>query len=140
MIEFGDSDRAEAHCERGQTYCSLHQYADAWAEFNDAVELDPNLVWAIAGRGSANRMLAPYTVALNDFNRLIELIPEVADAFVFRGCAHSGLERYDQARADFHRALVLDPSCDLAKEECANLPKQMGALKPQTMKERAMEA
>ena len=67
MTGLGGFAKAEALAERGETYYSRGQYAEAWAEFNHAVELQPNLGWAIYGRGEASRMLGRYIEALTDF-------------------------------------------------------------------------
>jgi tetratricopeptide (TPR) repeat protein len=123
MTGLGDFAKAEALAERGQTYYSGGQYAEAWAEFNHAVELQPNLGWAIYGRGEASRMLGRYIEALTDFTRAIELIPERADGYASRGETYRMLERYDEARADFNQALKLDPNYDFAIKARDKLPR-----------------
>lgn len=144
----GDFAMAETLGERGQAYLASGQYAAAWAEFNRAVELQPNLAWVVGGRGEANRRLGRFNEALADFERVIQILPEGADGFAMRGDTYRVLERYDEARADFNRALELNPHCALAIEGRGLLPRmtyqaalqlaeQMGALEPQTLAERA---
>ena len=49
---------------------------DALADFNRAIELNPNLAGAISGRGIIFRLMGRYEEALADFNRAIELNPD----------------------------------------------------------------
>ena len=115
-----------------------------------AIQLDPNLVWVNFGRGEANRMLGHYVEALEDLSRVIELVPQAPEGFASRGEVYRMLGHFEEARSDFNRALELDPSNNFAikgrdalprmsYEEAIKLATQMGALKPQTIKEKILE-
>ncbi|MFF8020057.1 tetratricopeptide repeat protein, partial [Streptomyces sp. NPDC007896] len=69
---------------RGQAYRALKRYDEALADFNRAIELDPNVDWIIAQRGWTYRELRRYDEAQADFARAVELDPE--DAWFHCAC------------------------------------------------------
>ena len=63
----------------------LKRYDDALADFNRAIELDPDNAAFIASRGDAYKHTELYDDALADFNRAIELDPDNAAFIASRG-------------------------------------------------------
>jgi tetratricopeptide (TPR) repeat protein len=53
----------------------MERYDQALADYDRAIELDPDLDWVIADRGDTFRAMGRYDEALADFNRAIELDP-----------------------------------------------------------------
>jgi tetratricopeptide (TPR) repeat protein len=70
-----EKQRASILGRRGLTCLLMGEYDQALADFNRAIELDPNYVWAIASRGVVYGQMGKYDQALADFNRAIELDP-----------------------------------------------------------------
>ncbi|WP_184986563.1 tetratricopeptide repeat protein [Sphaerisporangium rubeum] len=106
--------RAIALAQRGwQQYRSENEDA-AVIDFNRAIELDSEYVWAIARRGETYRWMGRHEAALADFNRAIELDPEYAWAIASRGETYQAMGRHEAALADFNRAIELNPTSDWA--------------------------
>ena len=115
LINEGELDQASlilAFEERGIAYRQAGRGDEAIADFNRAIELDPNRTWSIAGHGETCRLMERYDEAIADFNRAIELAPSFAWAIAHRGQTYRAMERYDEALADFNRAIELDPSAN----------------------------
>jgi tetratricopeptide (TPR) repeat protein len=53
----------------------MERYDEALADFNRAIELDPDFGWAFSDRGETFRLMGRYDQALADLNRAIELSP-----------------------------------------------------------------
>ncbi|MGK7907510.1 MAG: tetratricopeptide repeat protein, partial [Synechococcus sp.] len=53
------------------------RYEEALADYNRAIELNPDDAWAIGSRGQAYRAMERYDEALEDFTRALELDPSL---------------------------------------------------------------
>lgn len=101
---------APIYRKRGNTYSSYGNYQQAIADFDRALELDPNYNFAYRSRGWAYYQFKDYQRAFADFNYALELDPNDAHAYYSRGWAYDALKSYQQATADFGRAIELDPN------------------------------
>ncbi|MBC7252278.1 MAG: tetratricopeptide repeat protein, partial [Anaerolineae bacterium] len=88
------NQRALVLARRGETYRLMEKYDEALADLNRAVELRPDLAWAIALRGETYRLMGKYDEALADFNRAIELQPDYARAIAHRGETYRQMGKY----------------------------------------------
>ena len=102
---------------RGRALYWLERDAEALADLDAALKLDPMDKQALSYRGDCYRWLGRHEQALADFNRAIELDRDYALAICKRGEAHALLGRYDEALTDFDRAIELNPSYDWAIAE-----------------------
>jgi tetratricopeptide (TPR) repeat protein len=105
-----DATQAIALAERGEAQRLMRHYDEALADFNQAIDINPKLTWAIAGRGETYRALNRYPDALADFDRAISQSPGLAWAIVDRGIARRQMRRYNDALRDFDTAIELDNS------------------------------
>jgi tetratricopeptide (TPR) repeat protein len=96
--------------KRGNAYGSFKNYQQAFADFERALELDPDYAFAYRSRGWAYYWLKDYQLAFADFNRALELDPIDPYGYHSRGWAYDALKNYRQAIADFDRAVELDPN------------------------------
>ncbi len=101
--------RAEALRCRARAHRNLGRYDEALADFNRAIELNPDRARVIADRGETYQALRRFDEALADFARAIELDPDRDWVIADRGETYRLAGRFDEALADFARALELDP-------------------------------
>jgi tetratricopeptide (TPR) repeat protein len=112
MTEKRPTLRDRIRAVRGQTYLVMGRYDQALADFNRAIEVDPEDAWAIGSRGQTYRLMGRYDEALADLNRAIELDPDQDWVIAERGETYRLVERYDEALADLDRAIELYPGDD----------------------------
>lgn len=75
----------------------------AIADYDRAIDLDPQLVQAYFNRGLAY-------VDKGDLDRAIDLDPQLAQAYLGRGIAYLMTGQYDQALADLSKTIEIDSS------------------------------
>ena len=73
----------------------------ALADFDYALQLNPNLANAYTGRGWCYFYQREFGQALADFDRALQLDPKDGAAYNGRGSTYMGLEKYEQALSDF---------------------------------------
>ena len=76
---------AKAYTNRGVAKLKLGDYRGAIADFDRAIELNPDAAAACYGRGGAKSKLGDYEGAIADYSRAIEIKPDYADAYTNRG-------------------------------------------------------
>jgi len=100
---------AQAEVDRGDELAYTGRYDEALAAYNAALELDPDRLDALAGRGCAE-IHTDVAAAIADLDKVIELDPKSSDGFRCRAEAHRVTGDLDAALADATKALELDPS------------------------------
>ncbi len=98
-------DSADAYHGLAESYRLLGQLelaADAYAQ---ALELDPNCVPALAGRGIMLIDQGDYTTALVDLTKGLELLPDDDECRLGRAECFRALQRYDEALGDYNQVL-----------------------------------
>lgn len=101
---------AVAFLNRGYKEDVLGNFQEALANFNRAIEIDPNYANAYNNRGATQGKLGNHEEAIADFSRAIELDPELAEAYYGRGVELVELGSHGEAIADFNRAIELNPN------------------------------
>jgi tetratricopeptide (TPR) repeat protein len=102
--------KARACIDRGNTYYAWKDYAQARAEYNAAIELDPGLAEAYVYRGNTYYDLGEYIEALANYDQAIQVDPEYAIVYFFRSGTYRKLGRNAEANRDYARAIQLDPN------------------------------
>ncbi len=98
--------RKIAQCKR----CLVREQFDrAFADFNEAITIDPKYADAFYNRGIAYAQTGQYDRALADFNEAIGLDPKNADFFANRGSAYLMKGENERAIADYDEAMRLNP-------------------------------
>lgn len=83
-----------------------NDYRGAILDFDEAIEIDPNIAIAFNNRGGARYSIKDYIGALDDYNKAIELAPDYDPGeYENRADVKMALLDYGGAIADFTRAL-----------------------------------
>jgi tetratricopeptide (TPR) repeat protein len=98
---------------RGNTYHYKSDLDRAIADFDQAIQLQPDFSCAYNNRGNAYADKGDTDHAITDYDRVIQLQPDLAEAYNNRGTAYGQKGDYDRAIADFDQAIQLQP--DLAE-------------------------
>jgi tetratricopeptide (TPR) repeat protein len=104
------ADPAVQHYDRGVNLAKAGQYEQAIAEFDKAIELDPNYTAAYANRGNVYSQIGQHDKAIADCNKAIELDPDDAEVYGNRAAVYSHMGEHDKAIADYNKAIELDPN------------------------------
>jgi hypothetical protein len=113
----GPSAQTQAieHYNKGNALYDEGNYDGAIAEYNKAIELDPNYERAYYNRGLAYYKEELYDLAIADCNKAIELAPNNTKNWTLRGVILCQFDRYEEAMECFNKAIELDPSNETAQ-------------------------
>jgi tetratricopeptide (TPR) repeat protein len=78
-------------------------------DLNEALRLDPNLVYAYLLRGYVRQEAYELEEAMTDFSQCIRLTPFDTQAYEYRAYLAFQLDRYPQAVADYSAIIQIDP-------------------------------
>ncbi len=94
----------------GGAKCTLGQHEAAIADYDWAIQLDPECAEAFVARGHAKYTLGQHEAAIADYDRAVQLDLKCAEAFNCRGDAKYALGQHEAAIADYDRAIELAPT------------------------------
>lgn len=106
--------RATVLTNRGNVYFREGEQELATADFDKAIDLNPDLTIAYYNRGLAAFVIGRYEDAIADSSAAIRLDPTMAAAFYNRGAAYANMRDYPKAIADLTEAIRLRPDWALA--------------------------
>jgi tetratricopeptide (TPR) repeat protein len=109
---------------RGIAYAKKSQYDRAIADFNQAIRLDPDSIFALNNRGAAYARKGQLDDAIADFNEAIRIDASYAITYNNRGIAYAKKGQYDRAIEDFDQAIRFDPK-DASAFKNRDLTKQL---------------
>ena len=84
------------------------------ADYDRAIQFNPNDAEAYLNQGVAKNKLGQYFAAITDFDTAIRIKPDYAEAYYNRGVAKDNLGQHNAANTDYDTAIRLKP--DLAKD------------------------
>jgi tetratricopeptide (TPR) repeat protein len=111
-------DQARITMFRGQAYERKGDPDRAFADYNEALRLDPTDPFAYKDRGKAYHARGDLDRAIADYDQSIKFMLQMgshldswylADAYTFRGSAYNNKGDYDRAIVDFDHAIKVDP-------------------------------
>jgi tetratricopeptide (TPR) repeat protein len=108
MIDVSPST-LEAYRFRGEAYSALKQYAEANADFSQALAIDAFDSAIFILRGNTYAEMEEYTLARGDFNAALRWDPDSSDAFAARGYLSVQSGNHSLALPDINRAIELFP-------------------------------
>ncbi len=95
------------YLDRGNTKYHLRDYQAAIADYNKALEINPQYANAYTNRGSAKDELGDYKGAIVDHTKAIEINPKLTFAYTNRGISKELVENLQGACADWRKASSL---------------------------------
>jgi Tfp pilus assembly protein PilF len=98
-----------AYSNRGIAYKDRGAIAQALADFNTAIALDPKSAFPYVKRGIIYGEQGFYARSINDFTLALAADPWSADAYIGRGLSRERLELLDDALSDYNAAVALRP-------------------------------
>lgn len=106
--KFGKIDLSVAYNNRGIAHGKLRQHDAALADFEMAIEFDPDYADARHNRAVEFARIGDLKKSIEDFNAAIALKPR-ADFYRSRGVVYENLGAFAKAVADYSEAARMDP-------------------------------
>ena len=94
---------------RAVAHSFLKQDNQAIADYDRAIQLNPDYATAYNNRGLSYSNKGDEDRAIADYDRAIQLNPDYATAYNNRGISYKNKGDYDRAIADYDRAIQLNP-------------------------------
>ncbi len=110
--KFKGAELATLHGVRGYKRHEADDTAGAFADYGEALRLNPDIPQVLNARGTLYRDAGDYDNAIADFDKAIAL-REWADPYASRGWVLVQKGENDRARRDFEKALSLNPTPEL---------------------------
>ncbi|MEU1401554.1 tetratricopeptide repeat protein [Streptomyces sp. NPDC005728] len=104
------TSRSIAHAVRGNLFRVADEHERAVSEYDRAVALDSELLFARHGRAVVRAELRDFEGAVEDLDHVLVQEPDNARYLASRGDYHRMCGRYDAALQDLDRAIELDPT------------------------------
>ena len=112
MLE--DAPEAAAHVGSGIEKQKIGDYDGAIADFDRAIEIDPQNVGAFVNRAVCKQYKGHHLGAIADWDCALELKPDDSGWYVNRGIVKEAVGDYDGALADYDRAAEVEPDYEVA--------------------------
>ncbi len=110
-------ERSRGLFKRGTAQIETGAYADAVADFDEAIRLRPEYGEAFHNRGVAKWRMGELEGALADFDESVALGQvELWRAYKVRGDLKAEMGQLDEALADYKRSLAIRPDWDYARK------------------------
>ncbi len=117
-----------ALCDRGNYYKAKDKEDLAFADFDRALQINPDHVETLINRAEIYRLRGQLELSLADCNRAINVNPKYNGAYVNRGIVYCMTSRLDDAMMDFNKAALLDPNFSSTYCDRGNLYDMKGML------------
>jgi tetratricopeptide (TPR) repeat protein len=104
-----DTRDADYYVNRGNAFADNKDYDKAIADYNKAIELDPENGYAYNSRADTLREAGKAAQGLPDAEKALQLDSNNAEFWDTRAQIFAAVGRREEAIADYRRALALDP-------------------------------
>lgn len=99
-----------AYSSRGFLYSDLGKREQAIADFSQAIDLSPKVIYLYRARALNYTALNRYQEAIADYTQAIKLSPNELSTYIRRGKVYRTLGQEAEANADFQKVLTTEPS------------------------------
>ena len=102
---------------RGLIYYEKDQIMEAWAEFEEAVRIEPDFVDALCARSETNIILGSISMAFEDLEKVFYFMSNensIVEAYCIRGFAFLKMKDFDRAFEGLDKAIDYDYCHDKA--------------------------
>jgi tetratricopeptide (TPR) repeat protein len=121
-VNLSRRDRAATFVNRGIILAALDQYQDALNDYNESLELIPELPQAWNGKGNLYYLADRYDDAIEAYERALELnLPDRQVAYYNLGITYEKLGDKAAAERSFNTAVEIAPEWTLPKERLERL-------------------
>ena len=111
-------DKAATYTNRGIVLLTVERNADAFSDYNRALNLLPDLAEAYVGRGNVYFVQGAFDLAIADYNKALELQIKRNHIPLFNlGMAQEKLGNLAAAEQSYRQALTAMPQWNLAEEK-----------------------
>ena len=93
---------------RGVAFLRADMFDEAFDDFNEAIEYDPDNFRLYIHRGAVNKEFDYHEKAVADFSEAIRLQPDFASAYSYRAGSYLSLEKYPEAIEDYDKKISMD--------------------------------
>ena len=100
---------AAIYDNRGVEYAAKRDFDHAFADYDEAIRIDPKFAFPYSNRGDARRLNGDVDQALADLNQAIRLDPDFGNAYYNRGLAWEAKGEPQKALSDFKKYAELAP-------------------------------
>jgi len=134
-----------AHCSLGNALADRRQFAEAIAEYQQALKIHPNFDVAHNNLGAALVGCGQFAEAVLHLRKALEINPNYAEVHCNLGAALTGLGRVAEAIAEYHQMLKINPHNAPAQNNLAWIrathpdPKVRNGVQAVTLARRAVE-
>lgn len=105
---------AHGHATRAQALAKSGNTAEALAEFDKAITIDPHHAEALYNRGLLYQREKQHQFAVDDFSSAHGLTPQRAEPLLARAISYLAMDKFKEAAADLDEAVQADPQNGLA--------------------------
>jgi tetratricopeptide (TPR) repeat protein len=126
--EFSGLALAKLHNNRGVELKRTGDLDAAIKDYDIAINLNPDDLFAFNNRANAWRDKGNLDRAIADYGEAIRLDPDYAAAYVNRGLVHERRKQFDLARADFTAALAAPPKYNNSRGAHGMARERLGVL------------
>jgi len=114
---------AQEFREKGNTFFKEGKFAEAKAQYDEAVKRNPSDAKLYSNRAAALTKLFAYPDALRDLDECLKLDPKFVKAYSRKGTVHFFMKDYNKALEAYDAGLAIDPEnteCKTGKIQVVN--------------------
>ena len=114
------------YLSRGLALFELGRFAEAIADYDRMVAMDPQNMQAYANQGDALQALGQFEEALARYAQAISIAPDCAETYSNRGLALHEIKRFEEALESYDQAIAINPALSAACFNRGNACRELG--------------